>query len=119
MLQSRLKGGKEVVTIKSSPPKAKEGSTASKLTIQLVIPFNRDTRPFVEFSKQGPLNDVELGVFSAALKAANRVSGVEPVSTAQVSPSCGMCMLPCLAPVSMVTCPAFENTVQSKMCDAH
>ena len=80
---------------KISVPAVAGVSMASKLTIQMRVPQQESARPSVKFLKQGALTDDELSVFSAALRAANKVTNLADATPAPAPPPP---VSPCHAP---------------------
>ncbi|DBA82674.1 TPA: hypothetical protein ACH3X1_006917 [Trebouxia sp. C0004] len=90
-VQSEVQGAEELVTFNMAKPNLQTpavagASIASKLTIQMRTPQQDSTRPSVKFLKQGALTDDELSVFSAALRAANRVTNLADAAPAPAPP---------------------------------
>ena len=103
-LQSEVHGADELVTFNMAKlnlrrPAVAGVSIASKLTIQMHIPQQESARPSVKFLKQGALTDDELSVFSAALRAANKVSSLADATHAAAPP-------PPVRPCHTLICPA-------------
>ena len=87
VLQSEVHEADELVTFNVAKLNLKQPteagvSIANKLTIQVHIPQQESARPSVKFLKQGALTDDELSVFSAALKAANKVTSLADATQA-------------------------------------
>ncbi|KAA6425260.1 MAG: 26S protease regulatory [Trebouxia sp. A1-2] len=83
-VQSEVHRAEELVTFNMAKlnlgkPAVAGMSITSKLTIQMRVPQQEGVRPSVSFVKQGALTDDELSVFSAALRAANKV--ISPADT--------------------------------------
>ena len=108
VLQSEVQGAEELVTFNMAKlnlktPAVAGVSIASKLTIQMRIPQQESARPSVKFLKQGALTDDELSVFSAALRAANKVTNL--AADAAPAPAPPPPVSPCHAPI----CPAYHQ----------
>ncbi len=107
VLQSEVHGADELVTFNMAKlnlgkPAVAGVSIASKLTIQVHIPQQESAQPSVKFLKQGALTDDELSVFSAALRAANKVTSLVDATQA-AAPS-----LP-VSPCHTSICPAHHQ----------
>jgi len=87
-------------------------SIASKLTIQMHIPQQESARPSVKFLKQGALTNDELSVFSAALRAANKVTSLADATPAPAPP-------PPVSPCHALICPAHHQGLLAMLLHSH
>ena len=87
-------------------------SIASKLTIQMHIPQQESARSSVKFLKQGALTDDELSIFSAALRAANKVPSLADATHAAAPPPP---VRPCHTPI----CPAQHKGLLAMFLHSH
>ena len=104
VLQSEVHRAEELVTFNMAKlnlgkPAVAGMSITSKLTIQMRVPQQEGVRPSVSFVKQGALTDDELSVFSAALRAANKVISPADTTPAAAPP-------PPVSPFHTLICPA-------------
>jgi len=117
VLQSEVHGADELVTFNLAKFNLKQPavagvSIASKLTIQMHVPQQGSARPSVKFLKQGALTDDELSVFSAALRAANKVTSLADATQA-AAPS-----LP-VSSCHALICPAHHQGLFAMLLHSH